>query len=70
MEVIPAIAHSYWRAIKRGARTFESIKNSKIASVKAMAEPVRYLAQTDVLNGEITAEQYEQYIGEEYIAAE
>ena len=68
---IQAIAHSYWRKIKRGTRTFESLK---IVSAKdgfpKMQEQVRYLAKTDVVNGEITAEQYEQYIGEEYIAAE
>ena len=64
--VIPAIAHSYWRSIKRGTRTFESVKNSKIASVKALADPIRYLAQTDVENGEISIEEYEQFIGEAY----
>lgn len=63
---IPAIAHSYWRSIKRGTRTFESVKNSKIASVKALADDIRFLAQSDVENGEITTEEYEQYIGEAY----
>ena len=58
---IKAIAHSYWRSIKRGSRTFESIP----ASVK---EDVRTLAQSDVVNGDITAEEYEQYIGESYPA--
>ena len=65
---IPAIAHSYWRSIKRGSRTFESVKNSKMSSVKALADPIRYLAKTDVENGEITVEQYEQYLGETYPA--
>ena len=58
---VKAIAHSYWRSIKRGSRTFESIP----ASVK---EDVRTLARADVESGEITAEEYEQYIGEEYVA--
>ena len=59
---VKAIAHSYWRSIKRGARTFESIP----ASVK---EDVRTLARADVESGKITAEEYKQYIGEEYAAA-
>ena len=54
---VKAIAHSYWRSIKRGTRTFESIP----ASVK---EDVLTLAKADVQEGVITAEQYEQYIGE------
>ena len=65
---IPAIAHSYWRSIKRGARTFESIKNSKIASVKALTDDIILLAKSDVENDVITAEEYEQFIGEEYTA--
>ena len=58
---IKAIAHSYWRSIKRGTRTFDSVP----ASVQ---DDVRTLAQTDVENGVITAEEYKQYIGEEYPA--
>ena len=54
---VKAIAHSYWRSIKRGTRTFGGIP----ASVK---EDVRTLAKADVQEGVITAEQYEQYIGE------
>lgn len=57
---VKAIAHSYWRSIKRGARTFESIPDS-------VKEDVRTLARADVESGEITAEEYEQYIGETYI---
>ena len=60
---IKAIAHSYWRSIKRGTRTFESIPDS-------VKDDVRYLAQTDVKNGEITEEEYKQFIGENYPAAE
>ena len=56
---VKAIAHSYWRSIKRGTRTFESIP----ASVK---DDVRKLAREDVQEGVITPEQYEQYIGEPY----
>ena len=56
---VKAIAHSYWRALKRGSRTFESIP----VSVK---DDVRTLAQADVANGVITPEEYEQYIGEVY----
>lgn len=60
---VKAIAHSYWRSIKRGTRTFESIPDN-------VKDDVRYLAQTDVQNGVITADEYKQYIGEIYPAAE
>ena len=59
--VVKAIAHSYWRSIKRGTRTFESIPDG-------VKEDVRYLAKTDVQNYVITIMDYEQYIGEQYIA--
>lgn len=58
---VKAIAHSYWRSIKRGSRTFESIPDS----VKA---DVRTLARADVENYVITIMDYEQYIGEAYAA--
>ena len=57
---VSAISKIYWRTIKRGTRTFDSIQDE---TVKA---EVKYLAQQDVSNGVITAEQYEQYIGEVY----
>lgn len=60
---IKAIAHSYWRRIKDGARTFESVP----ASVK---DDVRTLAQTDVRNQVITAEEYKGFIGEDYPTVE
>ena len=59
---VKAIAHSYWRSIKRSTRTFESIPDS-------VKDDVRTLAQADVQEGVITAEQYEQYIGETYPVA-
>lgn len=59
---VSAIAKIYWRTIKRGSRTFESIKDE---TVKA---EVKYLAQQDVVSGVITEDEYEQYIGEEYAA--
>lgn len=58
---VKAIAHSYWRSIKRGSRTFESIPDS-------VQDDVRTLAQADVVSGTITAEEYEQYVGEAYPA--
>lgn len=58
---VKPIAHSYWRLIKKGDRTFESVP----ASVK---DDVRYLAKTDVVNGIISAEDYEHIIGEPYVA--
>ncbi len=59
---VKAIAHSYWRRIKADARTFESVP----ASVR---EDVRALAQTDVANNVITADEYASYIGEAYPTA-
>ena len=59
---VKAIAHSYWRSIKRGSRTFESIPDS-------VKDDVRNLAQADAQEGVIAPEQYEQYIGETYPVA-
>ena len=56
---IKAIAYSYWRRIKDGARTFDSVP----AEVK---DDVLALARQDVADGVITAEQYEEFIGEPY----
>ena len=61
--VVAAIAHSYWRSIKRGNRTFESISND-------LKNDVLYLANTDVVNGVITEAEYEQYIGMAYTPVE
>lgn len=57
---ISAIAYSYWRRVKAGARTFESVHNS-------VKEDVKTLAQQDVANGIITAEDYKKITGEEYV---
>lgn len=57
---VKAIAHSYWRSIKNGNRTFESIPPN-------VKDDVLYLAKSDVENGVITPEEYEQYIGEPYV---
>ena len=54
------MAKIYWRTIKRGTRTFESIP----ANLK---DEVRALAVQEVVDGEITAEQYKDFIGEEYV---
>ena len=56
---VKAIAHSYWRSIKRCTRTFESIPDS-------VKDDARTLAKADVQEGVIAPEQYEQYIGEPY----
>lgn len=60
---VKAIAHSYWRRIKAGARTYESVPES-------VKDDVRTLAQADVVAGEITAEEYRSYIGEDYPSEE
>ena len=53
------MAKIYWRSIKRGSRTFESIPEN-------LKPLVKELAMEDVANGTITAEEYEKYIGEAY----
>ena len=59
MMKISAIAHSYWRLIKAGKRTFDSVPDT-------MKDQVKELAKTDVENGVITREEYKDYIGEEF----
>lgn len=54
------ISHSYWRSVKRGTRTFDSIRDEEIRA------DIRILAQSDVTNGAITATEYQQYLGEAY----
>ncbi len=61
-KLIP-IAQAYWRLIKRGRKTYESLDDT-------MKVLVKDLAKADVADGVITADEYEQYIGEEYVAAE
>ena len=57
-----AIAKIYWRNIKKGEREFTSIKD------KVVRAEVKRLAALDVESGEITADEYNQYIGEQYDA--
>lgn len=57
------IAQSYWRLIKKGRKTFESLDDT-------MKGLVKDLARADVENGVITAEEYEHYTGEPYVVAE
>lgn len=56
---VKAIAHSYWRTVRRGTRTFESVPDS----IKA---DVRTLAQAEVASGAMTADEYLQHVGEAY----
>ena len=56
-----AIAHAYWRQVKRGTKTFESIPST-------VKDDVKTLAKADVADGLITEEDYKSYIGEEYVA--
>ena len=53
------IAYSYWRRIKDGARTFDSVPDS-------IKEDVKTVAKEDVVNGVITADEYKTLIGEDY----
>lgn len=62
--VVKAIHHSYWRLVKAGRRTFDSIPKEEDR------EAVKYLAKTDVANEVITPEEYELFIGEPYVPIE
>ncbi|MEA5135719.1 MAG: hypothetical protein VB035_06225 [Candidatus Fimivivens sp.] len=53
---LPAITAAYWRTIKRGGRTFESVPAELKAGVTA-------LAGEDLTNGAITPEKYAECIG-------
>ena len=58
--VLIPIAQSYWRLIKRGKKTYESLNDT-------MKVLVKDLAKADVADEVITKEEYEKYIGEEYV---
>ena len=65
---IQSIAHSYWRVVKAGGRTFESLSDEQDSIQKRLNYPstreqVLYLAQTDVENGVITEEEFTYYTG-------
>ena len=55
-----SIAKIYWRNIKNGNRTFNSVTD------EVVAEEVQHLAKAAVGNGEITADEYADFIGEAY----
>lgn len=55
------MAKIYWRRIKAGTRFFADVPKDELKA------EIRELAKTEVENGDITAEQYEQYIGEVYV---
>ena len=58
------MAKIYWRTIKRGTRSFADLPNEK------MKEQVKALAMQDVADGELSAEQYKELIGEDYPVVE
>lgn len=57
--IISAIAQAYWRKVKSGERTYESVPSSK-------AGEVFELAKTDVANGVITEADFANLIGVDY----
>ena len=60
------IAKSYWRSIKRGTKIFEQVPEALKADVKMLAREDASTITKDGAISNITAEQYEQYIGEPY----
>lgn len=63
---IQSIAHSYWRLIKSGRKTFDSLSEDSRCGYPSMKDQVRYLAKSDVSDGVISEDDYENYIGEKY----
>lgn len=64
---IQAIAHSYWRSIKRGNRTFDSLSNVPIRNYRySIKEQVLYLASLDVKNTIISEEDFSIITGYSY----
>lgn len=53
------MANIYWRTIKRGARSFNDVP-------EILKFDVIELAKKDVVDGVITSEEYELFIGEVY----
>lgn len=56
------MAKIYWRRIKAGTRFYEDVPTDKLKA------EIKELAKADVAKGEITVEEYEQFIGEAYEA--
>ena len=56
------MAKIYWRRIKAGTRFFADVPKDELK-----AEIIE-LAKAEVESGEITTEEYEQFIGEAYVA--
>lgn len=54
------MAKIYWRRIKAGTRFYNDVPKEDLK------EEIRQLAIQDVLNNEITREQYEELLGEDY----
>jgi len=54
------MAKIYWRRIKAGTRFFADVPKEELK------EEIRELAKQDVIDGVITAEQYKEFIGEDY----
>ena len=54
------MAKIYWRRIKAGTRFFKDVPTDDLKN------EIRELAKVDVESGEITAEQYKNFIGEDY----
>ena len=63
---IQSIANSYYRLIKAGRKTFDSLSTESKGIFPSMQEQVEYLAKNEVADGVITADDYEKYTGEEY----
>ena len=55
------MAKIYWRRIKAETRFFKDVPSDDLRA------EIKELARQDVVDGIITAEQYKQYIGEDYV---
>lgn len=55
------MAKIYWRRIKAGTRFYANVPNEELKA------EIKVLAMAEVESGKITAEEYEQFIGEIFV---
>ncbi len=64
---IQAVAKSYWRSIKRGNRTFDSLSDVPVYGFPSMKEQILYLASQEAISNIITKDEFTAITGREYV---
>lgn len=65
---IQAVACSYWRSVKRGGRTFDSLSKASMYGYPPMQDQVLHLAELDVSNNVISESEFAALTGHEYVS--